>query len=1363
MRYRFLVIALFPLSLAAQENKRPVPDPPKSPNVAAMERYGNFSVDMFRGMPDINIPLYEIKTRHHTVPITLSYHASGIKVTDVASWAGLGWSVNAGGFIGHKVKGLDDGLPMSYFRSDYYLRKPNEIDYSSADGYAYLLRVMDGFMDNEPDIFSYKLPGKYGHFFWPGYAQPAVTVPYDPVQISRTMDPNAISEIVHLQMTDEAGKRYVFGNTNGEPIFESSVASRGSQTNAFRSAWPLTTINSADNTDSVLFRYHPYESMNLFTEIEDYITLKGNIQQWGAGCGATQSITPGGLEVTYVAGQRLMKEILFDNGKVEFVLSATNRSDLPARSLERINVYAVEKGVMKLIRTIQFHHSYYNGPQPRLRLDSITIMSASTTEKMVYRFAYQTSDVVPLNSRSKDYWGYYNGQSNDNLIPGTYTWFPYGSRIAISGHPDARKPSASHVQMGLLRRVQFPTGGYTLFNYEPHQYRNGVSDPMPGGGVRIKSIYSFPQEGSQPLVKTYTYGMVPGDESGNGVLNSILPISFNFREARHEVWGMNESGLSAPICEYTTHTYSSNPTVDNNDYDGTMVYYPFVTEYLGTPGNTTGKITYQYSYVADQLIATLPEFMPGTLTAHWKRGHLERQQEFKQTSPVTFELKKDIIHGYEVMNESTFPDVGFLVAERFKRTGTVPENVQRGLGGWQTPFVYTFYSLKTGAYKLVSTTEKIYESGLSMENITQYTYNGYMQPSQITKTNSKGESTFQVFRYANQYATGNAGNDAALGIKKLLDLNILSVPIETVQGINKPAGPAVTGGKISTFFPNKPVLREEYQMETAAPLTNYTFTAIEQSGNFIPSSVYKRRLTFSAHDVYNNPVEYYTDDADLRHTFLWGYKGTRMIARADQATPNQIAYTSFEDANGGNWQYSEAAVKILPAATVSGQYAFDFTGGYTISMSIAGGTYLVTYWSATACSVNGTAPVSVGPANAKGLKLHTHQVTNVSGQPIYLTSTNAKIDELRLMPRNAVVNTVAYHSSGQISTEINERHHVTNYEFDGLQRLKLVRDNDNRILRQHAYEFDNSGGLSPTLPVTYYNGRLSVTLQRNNCPATDYGTEVTYTVPARTFMSFVSQAAADTEASNDITQNSQNYVNATGECRPKTEVVWQPYGLYCQEAQDYGPEPNLGSYSVTEIYTESGTDNITKFKITRSAEFYYGAEVKANIHFAGGGYSDMPVTVVFARGELEKTGTIMMSPQQTSYRNGMSLASLKRIPYTYQTGMKVYGMRRKKIGGEVVLVEANRPNGGEGPFWPPFSGGLPCDIPTTTGPNVFLSAEITGFFVKTCTGGQSATGVYYTLQGGAIHSIVSQADADAQARGIWLTNGQQQANLATCR
>ncbi len=114
---------------------------------------------------------------------------------------------------------------------------------------------------------------------------------------------------------------------------------------------------------------------------------------------------------------------------------------------------------MKLLRTVQFHQSYFGGMAPRLRLDSISIVSATATEKMVYRFAYETSDVVPLNSKSKDYWGYYNGRSNPTLIPGVSTWFPYGAPITLGNDPNSRKPDPSFVQMGMLRRIQFPTGG----------------------------------------------------------------------------------------------------------------------------------------------------------------------------------------------------------------------------------------------------------------------------------------------------------------------------------------------------------------------------------------------------------------------------------------------------------------------------------------------------------------------------------------------------------------------------------------------------------------------------------------------------------------------------------------------------------------------------------------------------------------------------------------------------------------------------------------------------------------------------------------------------------------------------------------
>src|SRR3954462_15371526 len=79
-----------------------------SPNVQAMQKYGDIPVSAYTGIANISIPLYTIQFRDITVPISLSYHASGIKVAEEASQVGLGWVLNAGGTISRTVMGDDD-------------------------------------------------------------------------------------------------------------------------------------------------------------------------------------------------------------------------------------------------------------------------------------------------------------------------------------------------------------------------------------------------------------------------------------------------------------------------------------------------------------------------------------------------------------------------------------------------------------------------------------------------------------------------------------------------------------------------------------------------------------------------------------------------------------------------------------------------------------------------------------------------------------------------------------------------------------------------------------------------------------------------------------------------------------------------------------------------------------------------------------------------------------------------------------------------------------------------------------------------------------------------------------------------------
>ncbi len=61
-----------------------------TPNAAALGQYIDVPVNYFTGTPSINIPIYTAQDGNLKDAISLSYHASGIKAIQQASWVGLG-------------------------------------------------------------------------------------------------------------------------------------------------------------------------------------------------------------------------------------------------------------------------------------------------------------------------------------------------------------------------------------------------------------------------------------------------------------------------------------------------------------------------------------------------------------------------------------------------------------------------------------------------------------------------------------------------------------------------------------------------------------------------------------------------------------------------------------------------------------------------------------------------------------------------------------------------------------------------------------------------------------------------------------------------------------------------------------------------------------------------------------------------------------------------------------------------------------------------------------------------------------------------------------------------------------------------
>jgi hypothetical protein len=182
----FLFGIVYPGIVSAQntafENLRKIPL--TSPDVASLTQAVEFPVSHFNGRMDVSVPIYTIQTGDLQLPISLAYNSGGIRVSEEASWVGLGWALNAGGVISRQIQGQDDDLNINRTFKQYYPDAFGNTYQSDAQarnfmlssnflykpaGQAYTNQELcpffcSGELDGEPDIYSYNF-GKYSGKF----------------------------------------------------------------------------------------------------------------------------------------------------------------------------------------------------------------------------------------------------------------------------------------------------------------------------------------------------------------------------------------------------------------------------------------------------------------------------------------------------------------------------------------------------------------------------------------------------------------------------------------------------------------------------------------------------------------------------------------------------------------------------------------------------------------------------------------------------------------------------------------------------------------------------------------------------------------------------------------------------------------------------------------------------------------------------------------------------------------------------------------------------------------------------------------------------------------------------------------------
>lgn len=497
---------------------------PLSPQAEALKKHREYSIDYSTGVPHISIPLYEIKVGSHTLPISIDYHASGIKVQEVASPVGLGWSLMAGGSIMRQVKcQKDNGLPS--YKSETEIWNFYNSGSSTDTGWSNLAIGKGG--DTESDRYIYHFNGKNGVFRCDVANDMAIkTIPYTPIKI--------VKNGTGYKTTDTDGTQYYF---MAEEVNRGDFTYGG---DGITMTWYLTKIKFADLNDSIILSYQNYnyyyqQYKSEYIHRGDIYTCNPdeNLNNWNSAPGNTDCST---IHTVECSNQHL-STIIWRGGSVNFNYSS-DRNDyvmyILNNKLPRLTSMTVKNYNNNTIRTVTFDNSHYIGGtvlSNRMFLQGLTISGASSNSASEeYSFSYNSTTLpnyfngtmaYPATHDTnchEDYWGYANNTSSTHWIP-----YDYAPMTIIGGN---RSVNENYAMSGILERITYPTGGYTVFNYESNRL-----DTLPSY-MRLSNKTVKDYGASVTVTTTYGY---------DGDLRTLDPIS---------------ERISSPSGDYIDYKYS---------------------------------------------------------------------------------------------------------------------------------------------------------------------------------------------------------------------------------------------------------------------------------------------------------------------------------------------------------------------------------------------------------------------------------------------------------------------------------------------------------------------------------------------------------------------------------------------------------------------------------------------------------------------------------------------------------------------------------------------------------------------------------------------------------------------------------------
>ena len=736
------------------------------------------------------------------------------------------------------------------------------------------------------------------------------------------------------------------------------------------------------------------------------------------------------------------------------------------------------------VNSINF--TYCNSPTERLRLCEIRMKNKLNADYEKYTFEYNRNLSEPeYLANQNDHWGFWNGVTTD---------VPMHISI-VAALKNLKVPVFENTQFNILKKVVYPGGGYSTFEYEQNKVSksimaDGYDLSLIGnsnvGGLRLKRTMDYDYNDKLANEKTFIYlnefennfseSMI-NESPSSGILNSS--IDYLWQQSSSKVVNQSPVNLQSFVSGTVT-VLSYQPLYYTNGY-----HVNYSSVYIVNKDLSYEKFVYTNhdngfgnEPPVRRLVTDVISPFDKMSDLSKDRGHLLKNIKYNNLNKQLYELSNEYIRKKRA---------DMLEYYALKWFGNAV--FDGGCGGYipsMPGFKFITFGSEYKFYNHYIVVAKVTEKSFSEENVltnqTLYEYGSELHPypTKVSKINSKNEILNTYYKYAADF--NNEFMYRRL-VEKEHNIIVEEKNTKVINGVE-----FITDAKLFEhgLAPHAPKtwLRALYKLDLEAPiqLNSYTdadFITRSFKGPELPKDLrYSKLFEFNN---YNNNDELKAGEKvhDLYFSNTFSNNGNSIIGDVKGSVrPHDfslISNTSFEkisklDLNNNpvNIFDNEDDFSYVGNSTdeysYTGKHAFN---GYvqTKSMIYDGTIYL-------AVKNNGNLPTiqristccnDILPVNASftkvfdkgnGWSIYKASFNIGGGFMIRINTNNNFIDELRFYPLNYVSVTKTFtYLNGKLSTTCDDNFNVEKYTYNNENNLLFIKDDKGNILKKYDYKY----------------------------------------------------------------------------------------------------------------------------------------------------------------------------------------------------------------------------------------------------------------------------------------------------------------------